>query len=66
MGRVLPFLLGAPGLVYAQPVMAQAPTRRRGRGGGAQRRSEQTTPWPQLDQMLAPIALYPDQLLTKC
>ena len=54
----LPFLLTAPGAVYAQ-----APTRAEAEAA--------LNPAPagftnaQLDQMLAPIALYPDQLLTQ-
>src|SRR5579863_7393133 len=59
MIRVLPFLLAVPGLALGQPV--QPPTRAEAAAA--------LTPAPaalssaKLDQMLAPIALYPDQLL---
>jgi hypothetical protein len=57
--RTLPFLLTVPGLAFGQPV--QTPTRAEAMAA--------LNPAPaafrpaQLDQMLAPIALYPDQLL---
>jgi hypothetical protein len=52
MAAALPFLLVAPGLSYAQNAPAAA----------AQQAGYSTA---ELDQMLAPIALYPDQLLTQ-
>ncbi|HXO03124.1 MAG TPA: DUF3300 domain-containing protein, partial [Stellaceae bacterium] len=57
----LPLLFAVPGISYAQPV--QPPTRAEAEAA--------LNPAPagftnaQLDQMLAPIALYPDQLLTE-
>ncbi|HVC55324.1 MAG TPA: DUF3300 domain-containing protein [Stellaceae bacterium] len=59
VARALPFLLAAPGLAFAQ--VPQSPTQAEA--------SAAVNPAPavfspaQLDQMLAPIALYPDQLL---
>ena len=64
MAQVLPFLLLAPGVVLAQT----APTR--GEAAAAIKAAPQkTAPQPaatqysrqQIDQMIAPIALYPDR-----
>src|SRR5579863_8645527 len=59
--RVLPFLLVAPPLAYAQPV--QPPSR--AEAAAALNPAATAFTRQQLDQMLAPIALYPDQLLTQ-
>ena len=61
LAGVLPFLLAAPGLAYAQPVQPPTPAEAQAALNPAPDQA-QFTP-AQLDQMLAPIALYPDQLL---
>src|SRR5260370_9894148 len=62
MGQVLPFLLVTRGLVMAQT----APTRseRRAALAAAEKPAAQYTR-QQIDQVVAPIALYPDQLLSQ-
>ena len=57
--RTLPFLLTVPGLAFGQPV--QTPTR--AEAMAALNPAPAALRPAQLDQMLAPIALYPDQLL---
>ena len=63
MAQVLPFLLIAPGVVLAQT----APTR--GEAAAAMKAGPQKAATQysrqQIDQMIAPIALYPDQLLAQ-
>ena len=59
MTRTLPFLLTVPGLAFGQPV--QPPTRTE--AAAALNPAPAVYSPAQLDQMLAPIALYPDQLL---
>ena len=59
MTRVLPFLLTVPGLALGQPV--QPPTR--AEAAAAVNPAPAALSSAKLDQMLAPIALYPDQLL---
>src|SRR5229473_310802 len=64
MAQVLPFLLIAPGLASAQtpPTRAQATgALNPGKPAAAQAQYKRQ----QIDQMTAPIALYPDQLLTQ-
>jgi hypothetical protein len=57
--RALPFLLAVPGLAYGQAAQPPAPAEAQAALSPA---PAAFTP-AQLDQMLAPIALYPDQLL---
>jgi hypothetical protein len=59
MIRVLPFLLAVPGFALGQPVAP--PTR--AEATAALNPAPAALGSAQLDQMLAPIALYPDQLL---
>ena len=63
MAQALPFLLIAPGLAWAQMPPsrgeAAAALNQPGNPGAAQFTRQQ------IDQMVAPIALYPDQLLTQ-
>jgi hypothetical protein len=59
LARTLPFLLTVPGLAFGQPV--QTPTR--AEAMAALNPAPAVLTPSQLDQMLAPIALYPDQLL---
>ncbi len=59
VARTLPFLLAAPGMAFAQPV--RAPTFAEAQAALAPAPAVYSQ--GQLDQMLAPIALYPDQLL---
>ena len=65
MAQVLPFLLIAPGLTHGADAAAE-PRRGDGgdEGGAATGRSAQYTR-QQIDQLIAPIALYPDQLLAQ-
>lgn len=58
----LPFLLAAP---YAAAQPAQTPTRAEAEAALNPAPAPMTYSNAQLDQMLAPIALYPDQLLTQ-
>src|SRR5712692_3768033 len=62
MAQVLPFLLVAPGLVMAQtaPTRSEAAAALNPVGRPASQFTRQ-----QIDQMVAPIALYPDQLLSQ-
>ncbi|HEX5321065.1 MAG TPA: DUF3300 domain-containing protein, partial [Stellaceae bacterium] len=60
MGQALPFLLIAPGIAYAQPVNAPSAAEA---AAAANPGAPIAYSNAQLDQMLAPIALYPDQLL---
>src|SRR5260370_4263849 len=62
MAQVLPFLLVTPGLVMAQtaPTRSEARAARDRAGRPAAKHTRQ-----QIDQMVAPIALYPDQLLSQ-
>jgi hypothetical protein len=59
--RALPFLFAVPGLAFAQPV--SAPTRAEASAALQPQPPAATFSQAQLDQLLAPIALYPDQLL---
>src|SRR5262245_49096171 len=63
MAQVLPFLLVTPGLVMAQTAPsrheASAALNQPARPGAAQYSRQQ------IDQLVAPIALYPDQLLSQ-
>src|ERR1700676_4545627 len=61
MARTLPFLLTVPGLAFGQPV--QTPTRAEAMAALNPAPARAAFRPAQLDQMLAPLPLYPDQLL---
>src|SRR3954470_12538508 len=67
MAQVLPFLLIAPGLSAVQAQAQKPPSRGEATAAmkaGPQKASAQYTR-QQIDQLIAPIALYPDELLVQ-